>query len=293
MNLLSNSLKHIEECAKVPSFSSYEERLHPYIREKVAGWPHIKEVAQVGNSLIFEYRKDEDLPALALSAHLDKINHYGYDYPKQLPVRQLNSYLEGGILDDSVGLGICMGIMEKCHELNCPSMYFFLTEMEESFGLRHHPELMKNNGAGLQHSQGAMNISNYCIEHLDQPELVITVDTTPIFKGKKGIALYSRFWELVDYQPDEKMIEETQKVFDQIKSINPNIVDKNNTNDYMVFGKHLNQNNGNKRIKSVALEPAIYPYHQKGEKVFIDDIRSTINTLRLIFERCYNKGFVL
>lgn len=194
MGFLDTVLGHISETAKVPSFSTYEERLHPYIERVMRNYTDAEKVAVPGNNLIFRLSGH---PAnaertVALAAHLDKINHYGPDFPDELPVRQTPGYIEGA-MDDCTGLGILLGVAEKSTEIEyLPSLLFFFSEMEESKGLKEHPELLKGNGRGYNHGMGARRIGKTCIEQEWIPDEIITLDTTPLFKGKQGVALYSK-----------------------------------------------------------------------------------------------------
>ena len=267
--------------------------MHPVVRAVADKTRNVNEVGPgaLGNSLVFEYRKEGLEPKIALSAHLDKINHYGYDYPDQLPVLINDSYMEG-IMDDSTGVGICLTLMELASELELPSCYFFFTDMEEKFGLRHHPELLKNSAEGISHGLGAKTVARYIRENKPVPELVITIDTTPLFQGKKGIALYSKFWEHnSDGKASEVLQEATNEYVAELNEIIPDLLLANNTNDYIHFGNEFNgygKGNGSP-VVSLALEPAIYPYHQKEERVFIDDIRKTLNSLVTFLKKHENK----
>lgn len=286
MSLLDHTIQYIRETAKIPSFSSYEDRLHPYIRSFFKDlnkeYP-VQEIPVKGNSLIFRLQSGSER-TIALAAHLDKINHYGKDFPDELPVSQTKTYLEGA-MDDSAGLGILLA-MASAYQTgkDIPNLLFFFSEMEESKGLKEHPELIKNNGEGYQHGMGARRIARACIEKDLIPDEVITVDTTPLFKGEAGVALYSKHWEFNNLEASDSLKKQTEKTVSSFHNINPAIHLDNNTNDYLHYGYEFNVGR-EKPVISVALEPAIYPYHQKGERVFIDDIQKVLDILkRYIFE---------
>jgi phage-related protein len=150
--------------------------------------------------------------------------------------------------------------------------------MEESKGLKEHPKLLKNNGQGYSNGMGARRISKACLENSNIPDEIITVDTTPLFKGEPGIALYSNHWELTDLEASEDLINKTKATVQRVKSIEPKIKLANNTNDYLHYGYEFNKDL-DKSVVSVALEPAIFPYHQKGERVFKNDISRVMNIL--------------
>lgn len=275
--MIDRAIHHITKTAEVPSFSSYEERLHPYVRSVFEAIDGINEIDVEGNSLIFQIGDDPDKPTIALAAHLDKINHYGTDYPESLPVDVNDEYIEGA-MDDCAGLGMMLAMAEEANQDNHPNLLFFLSEMEESKGLKEHPELLKNNGEGYTHGMGARRISERCIALDIIPDEVITLDTTPLFKGKKGIALYSKHWELNSLKPSDKLIEQTDKTVARFICIDSKVKVDNNTNDYLHYGQVFNKDQ-DKTVVSVALEPSIYPYHQKGERVFVDDIERCLNIL--------------
>lgn len=268
--MLDQAITHIIKIAKVPSFSSYEERLHPYIRRVFDDIP-AEEINVKGNSLIFKVGDSNELPTIALTAHLDKINHYGTDYPNSLPVEVSQNQIEGA-MDDSAGLGMVLTLAEMAEKRQCPNMLFFFSEMEEKKGLKDHPELLKNNGKGYTNGMGARRIAQQCTALDTVPDQVITLDTTPLFKGEKGVALYANHWELNDLDPTEKLIQRTQQTVNRFLTIDSDIKVDNNTNDYLHYGEEFNKEDDHITV-SIALEPSIYPYHQKGEKVFIDDIR--------------------
>lgn len=158
--------------------------------------------------------------------------------------------------------------------------------MEESFGLRKHPELLKNGGKGLYRQIGSERISMCLLRH-PLPALVITIDTTPLLKGSPGIALYSKHWNINTLRPSPQLLQQTQRLQKIFKDIFPQIhfYDKAR-NDYSKYGYCLNQDPA-VTIPSVALEPAIYPDHQINENVFLDDIQNIERILVEFLERQY------
>ncbi|TYP95230.1 Peptidase family M28 [Fodinibius salinus] len=279
--MIDRAIHHIIKTAEIPSFSSYEERLHPYICSVFKEIPEAQEQEVKGNNLIFRIGNRQEQPTIALAAHLDKINHYGKDYPDTLPVEVTDEYIEGA-MDDCAGLGMMLAIAEKIDLDDAPNLLFFLSEMEESKGLKEHPELLRNNGEGYKHGMGARRIAKQCIAENWVPQQIITLDTTPLFEGESGIALYSKHWELNDLTPSEALIEATEKFIAKFIAANPKVKLDNNTNDYLHYGEVFNQETTDP-VVSVALEPSIYPYHQRGERVFIDDIERTLEMLKTYF----------
>lgn len=275
--MIDQAVTHISEIAQIPSFSSYEERLHPYIQEVFEEIPVSEEIKVPGNNLIYRISGNNKASAIAVTAHLDKINHYGTEFPDPLPVDIDQGKIEGA-MDDSAGLGILLTIAQQASKQDWPDLLFFFSEMEEKKGLKEHPELLKNNGKGRTHGMGARRIAKRCLELDIIPDQVITLDTTPLFKGDRGIALYANHWELNDLKASDALVEKTQKVVKQFLAIDNAIKVDNNTNDYLHYGQDFNTHS-NRPIVSVALEPSIYPYHQKGERVYIDDIERCLSIL--------------
>jgi len=275
--MIDQAIHHITSTAEVPSFSTYEERLHPYIRSAFRGIESANEIEVEGKNLIFQIGDISNKPTIAFASHLDKINHYGHEYPDKLPVEVTEEHIEGA-MDDCAGLGMMLTLAEQAKYHDWPNLLFFFSEMEESKGLKEQPELLRNNGEGYKHGMGARRIAQHCTTAGLIPKEVITLDTTPLFEGKSGIALYSKHWELNELDPTEKLIEATDRAVARFIGIDAQIKVDNNTNDYLHYGEVFNKEAADP-VVSVALEPSIYPYHQKGEQVYIDDIRRCLSIL--------------
>jgi acetylornithine deacetylase/succinyl-diaminopimelate desuccinylase-like protein len=268
--MMDSLFSHIKRCAEVPSFNSYEERLHPYIESVVRFIPGAKlEKVDINNLAITIPGKKKD-KTVVLTAHLDKIDHWGDIKQTELPFSDLGDAIEGQ-LDDTVGLGICLAIMERSFTENYPNLVILFSEMEESSGLKNYPERLKNAGKDYLHGQGAEALSRYLIEEMMEPEAIITIDTTPLFKGERGIAIYSAWWELFKLQATAAQLEKTRALVERLKGIQPELKEANNTNDYMIYGRVINRNSLYP-VPSIALEPAIFPYHQANERVFKADV---------------------
>ncbi len=80
------TLDFITRVAEIPSFTTYEERLIPYIEEALSDIPGAELALVADNNVIVKVPGNTQKPNIALSAHLDKINHFGKDWIKQLPV---------------------------------------------------------------------------------------------------------------------------------------------------------------------------------------------------------------
>ncbi len=267
----------IHDIAIVPSFSSYEDRIHDLILTLMKLVPGVVWYRVPDNNLVFFVPGDESRAPVALTAHLDKINHFGPSAPDELPFEYEEERLVGQ-LDNAVGLALCIALAQIGAGRSFPPLTLLFSEMEESFGLKRHPHLLKNNGKGLHHGIGAERISKFLIREKMLPSTAITLDTTPLFKGKPGIALYSGHWEFTGQEPTEKERELTDRVRDEFLSIDPDMLLSNNTNDYLHYGAELNRDRVSS-IPSLALEPAIFPYHQKNEAVFIQDIERVYNIM--------------
>lgn len=85
MDTVSRALDHVTAAAKVPSFSSYEERLHPYVHNVFSDISGAHIIHVPGNNIVYKISSTSSNSTIALTAHLDKINHYGNDYPSRLP----------------------------------------------------------------------------------------------------------------------------------------------------------------------------------------------------------------
>ncbi|TVQ71992.1 MAG: M28 family peptidase [Balneolaceae bacterium] len=260
----------IRDIAKVPSFSSYEEHIHDLIFRSMESVPGADGERVPDNNLVFQVPGDDSRAPVALTAHLDKINHFGASPPEVLPFEQDEERLTGQ-LDNAVGLALCIALARISAGRSFPPLMLLFSEMEESFGLKNHPHLLKNEGKGLYNGMGAERIARYLKREGLLPSAVITLDTTPLFKGDPGVALYSGHWEFTGQQPTDRERERTERVRDQFLSIDPDLYLSNNTNDYLHYGAELNRG-GQTDIPSLALEPAIFPYHQKNESVYLKDI---------------------
>jgi hypothetical protein len=268
--LMDTLISLIRDLAEVPSFSSYEERMHDLVKRLMATVPGAECRHVPDNNLVFLVPGDESRAPVALSAHLDKINHFGSSPPEKLPFEMDEERLTGQ-MDNAVGLALCISLARASTGQAFPPLMLLFSEMEESFGLKHHPHLLKNAGEGLHHGMGAERIARYLLAEQLLPSSVITLDTTPLFKGEPGAALYSGHWEFTGRQPSEGERRRTERVRDEFLSIDRDLYLSNNTNDYLHYGAELNRD-GKADIPSLALEPAIFPYHQKNESVYLKDI---------------------
>lgn len=271
-----NCVDIIKKCAEIPSFSTEEHVLHPFIYDFVRE-NDIGEIEHVHKNNLVVYvppagdpGEKNDLPLVALTAHLDKINHFGNNDTEKLPVESDDGKLTGQ-LDDSAGVGICLYTAYLRNEYNFPPLMLLFSEMEEH-GSYIQPD------QGLVSGLGAARISRHLLDTERIPVLFLTIDTTPFYRGTNGISIYSRFWEKDDFKISEKLKKKTEQLEDFFLSQYPEIKHQNNSNDYITYGRLMNKDTGC-YVPSIALEPAIYPYHQIGESVFISDILMIVKIL--------------
>lgn len=274
-----STLALIQACAKVPCFSTYEDRIHPLIQSLVDRCPQATLIPVPRHNLLIKVEGRNDVPPVALSAHLDKIDHFIEEGapdqpPAELPVHIGDQEITGQ-MDDTIGLGMALSLMFQSAEENFPTLYLLFSEMEESFGLKRHPERLVDGGEGLYSGIGAERLYAYIQANLPLPSRVITIDTTPLFRGEQGIALYSKHWEKNKLDASPALIEATEALETLVVALAPEVKLTNNTNDYLTYGRCFNENPQATAIPCVAVEPAIYPYHQKDERVFLSDIERT------------------
>lgn len=268
--------------AEVPSFSSFEERLHPLVRQVVAQIPGATLQVVAGRNLIARIpgkgSAEDGARTVALTAHLDKINHFGEDRSAPLPVGRAPGDRLRGLLDNAVGVGICLHLGLRAAAEEFPPLWLLFSEMEESTGLRKHPQLLRDGGAGCEHGMGARRLTRELLAAGEAPSEVITVDTTPRLRDAGGLALYTDHWEYTGATPSPQLVRRTEELAARLLALEPTIQRLNSTNDYLTYGKRLNEGAG-PPVVSVALEPAVWPYHEAQEEVRLEDIQRVSQTL--------------
>lgn len=271
--------------AEVPSFSSFEERLHPLVLAAAAQMPGVVAEVVARRNVVLRVPGDEGRRPVALAAHLDKINHFDRHHSDPLVVERTEHKL-CGLLDDAVGVGICLYLGLLAAREAFPPLLLLFTEMEEGTGLRQHPHLLRGAGHGLEHGVGARRLAQHLEGGRTVPPLVITVDLTPRLQGEPGIALYTDHWEHTDLSPSAALVRQTEEVAAALLELEPDIKRLNSTNDYLTYGRQLNAEADadadtdtdadtdavQQPVVSVALEPSVWPYHQAREEVFIEDV---------------------
>jgi len=267
---MSSVVDLIRQVAEIPSFSSLEDRLHPWVYLQLAKLPGVTMERIPEHNLLISVPGEPGLAPVALAAHLDKIDHWG-TCPERLPWQESGERVVGQ-LDDAVGVGICVALARwGAGAAGLPPLLILLSEMEESFGLTHHPERLVAGGTGRQCGQGAVRLSRHLKETGRLPGVVVTIDTTPLFQGEPGVALYAAPWEEEPFAPGAGLLRGTAEVCGLLQSLDGELRMANNSNDYATYGLELNRGTS-VAIPSVALEPAIAPYHCPGESVFLRDI---------------------
>jgi hypothetical protein len=273
-----SALELIRRCAEVPSFSSYEERLHPFILDFAAGLPGVSAEVVPGRNLALWTRAAPGALPVVLSAHLDKINHLGRDSTEKLPFRSTDDELVGQ-LDDALGVGLCLRLLERLCDRKEIALYVLLSEVEEGHGLRHTPHLLRDAGKGLHHGIGAERLSRWLLARKVTPKVILTLDPTPLFRGDSGVAVYSEHWRLNGITPTPELVERTELAVRMLEDLHPSLRRRNNGNDYLVYGREFNAD-GQGRVPSLAIEPAIFPCHAMPERAFIRDVQ---DAERLVF----------
>lgn len=267
-------------CAKIPSFSTYEERLHGFILDYISQFKDVKIVNIKDNNLLLFVPGDSARKPVAITAHLDKINHFGEAFPEVLDVGVENGQVLGQ-MDDAAGLGLCLNLVQQAQNSSFPPLIILFSEMEESYGLKHHPHLLKNMGEDVGPQIGAKRLAAYIKDNKLHPATFITLDTTPVFKGDPGVALYTESWSKGQFEPSVALLRKLDALKEFVLAADDHIKLANGTNDYLVYAEHFS-NPAQGDIPSIAIEPAIYPYHQEGEGVFVEDIRRIAKLLKLM-----------
>ena len=293
MTISTNELtKLIMDIAKVPSFTTYEFRLHPFIK-KFCESIGAKPVFVDDGNIMVETRGTGEL-SVALSAHLDKNDYWsweGEEQPIGIPITMEDK--DGklrlrGLLDDAVGVGVCLYLLKLSAHRKFPPLKILLSECEESFFLRClktdklHNNGVNKSGEEFYNGMGARRLSKHLIEQEKIPAAVVVVDVTPKFEGEPGIALYSRPWERYGGSLTPELEKRTESLTKEFHRICPRLKDDNNKNDYVVYGEELNKNGS--VVPCFALEPSIKCYHTSNEKVFVEDIMETTEVLAKFLE---------
>ena len=248
---MSEVIELIQQLAAVPSFSHQEDRLHPLVRELLAPIPGVQIEAVPTHNLVVTIPSASEQPPIALTAHLDKIDHYGTG-TQTLDVSTREGKIVGP-MDDSVGLGLCIALARAATRYSFPPLLLLLSEQEECGGA------------------GARNISAYLLNRGTLPAAVVTIDTTPLFRGQSGLAIYCAPWERSGHDASSELRSSTSALRDEFLSLAPDIRVANNGNDYVTYGAELNPQ-GTAPTPSIALEPSIFPYHCQHEEVFTADV---------------------
>jgi len=166
----------IADLAKIPSWTTREERTYYYIEQFVKkNLPAQTQIIISMKSLIIQIPGNPALQPVALSAHLDKKDHWHDPNLKQLDNFYETADRLYGSLDDAAGVGCCLYLAALCNGLTNPPLYLFLTEMEE---------------VGLI---GTAHISLFFCKnaYLPPPGLIVNMDLCPQFGDKPGIAFSS------------------------------------------------------------------------------------------------------
>lgn len=258
------------QVARVPSFSSHEGCLHAVIERLLADCPGVEFERIPDHNLVVRLPGCAGSQPVALAAHLDKINHYP-DGLQELPASERNGKLVGA-MDDAAGVGLCLALARLSTWARFPPLWLLFSEMEESYGLNHHPHRLRQGGQGLEAGLGAIRIARALSGRGERPAAVIVLDTTPLFRGQPGCALYCAPWERAPVPVTDSLRQATHDLRTQLLALDPGLRIANNDNDYLDYAVHFNTETPSP-VPCVALEPSIGPYHQRDEEVFVDDLR--------------------
>jgi hypothetical protein len=253
----------------------------PFIESVVSSVKNARLECVPDNNLVITVPGRPGLPPVALTSHLDKINHFGEWGEGRLPFgKKANTIF--GQLDDSAGVGICLSILAMSAKSAFPPLLVLLSEMEEC------GEYEESEESELFHGIGSCRISQYLMDSRQIPGMFVTVDTSPQFGGEEGVALYSRFWEKCSLMPGEKLVEKTGAIERYLSKKFPFMTLANGSNDYINYGMLFNANH-DEPIPSIAVEPAIYPCHKPGEEMRVSDIKKTLRVIsHLLFAYANN-----
>ena len=265
----------IIQLAKIPSFTTFEDRIWGFIEKFASPLPVTVTRIAENNCIISWPGHRADRHPIAIAAHLDKINHFSNTEIAELPVS-----IEGdeivGQLDDAVGVAICLHVLSECITIpDCPPILILLSEMEER-GCYGRTELLKNGGKGIELSPGAHRISDYLFSQNIVPEAIITIDTSAQFRRTGDVAVYTDFWDLYDIDASQVLQAKTTELANRIFAIDEDAHHLNSVNDYVTYGMRFNESR-DASIPSIAVEPAIWPIHEIGERMKIADINRVAN----------------
>lgn len=286
--MLLNLIEIIAAAARIPSFSYHEKRIHPFIVEfcENSGIPGLEVIPVADANLIVKVPGNTELPRIAFTAHLDKIRHTGLDDTTEIPFSEGDDTVTG-LLDDAAGVGLLLDLLKSLPGVNHPEILLLFSECEEIPCIYSGREIPGCLTATARLSIGAKRISEHLIAQMMIPSLVVTVDTSPKFRGQKGIALYNTYWAAGYHHPGEKLLERTGQLTEQFRKHCGDILVSHNSNDYITYGTMLNTpgiTGAGGNVVSVALEPAIWPYHCANESIYISDLERTGHLMRLIAE---------
>ena len=91
--------------------------------------------------------------------------------------------------------------------------------------------------------------------------------------------MYTEYWEKKGIEPEKELEDKLEKIRAFVLSCDPDIRLANGTNDYLVYGEYFGTRERG-LVPSIAIEPAIYPYHQIGEGVYVRDLERIVAVLK-------------
>jgi len=238
----------IADLAKIPSWTTQEERIFPYIEQFIRkNMPIDTQMFVAKKSLIIQVPGNLALKPVALAAHLDKRDHWHDSDLKQLDNFNETADRLYGSLDDAAGVGCCLYLAAHCDGVTNPPFYLFLTEMEE---------------IGLV---GTAHISWFFDTHtaLLPPGLIVNIDLSPQFGDKPGIAFSSE--------------EENPVYLPFCRKTRADICRSEGISDAMVY-EHFFKDT----TTVIGLDPAVCGMHTKVESCYKQDLEDVVKIVQLI-----------
>lgn len=243
---MNDLFRIIKSVAEIPSFTGHERLLFPFVKnflnEHIPGHEIVFEDDFFG--MIVEIPGNANRQPLALSAHLDKIDHWGVLIPElvKLTPRETKRKLFGA-MDDAVGVGVVLWLARWSQTHDTPPLYLFLSCREE---------------------QGMVGAARIAIDFQETgrriPEKILNIDTCPILKKKAGTIVYSR--------PNYDLSELIQR-------FKP-VVTTEGINDITVYRREFPD------TLTIAVEPAIRDMHTVNESVHKCDVEKSIEILKFL-----------
>lgn len=252
----------IRKVASISSYTNHEDLLHPYIENFLAEFVPNHTITKVGNGLVIEVPGALSDEPIALSAHLDKIDHNKLLMVSDLSLRcdENDDSIEGH-LDDAVGVGMCLYIAAWAQENVTPPLLLLLSDREEIGCL------------------GAADIVDYIHNRFEThdkflyPKWLINIDLSERAPKEIGACMYS---------------DENNPIANIVKTYF-DIYDAEGLNDYTIYKQFLGLNG---TTSAVSINARCENLHSSDEVVKKADIEKVSNIVKFLLDfpkrKCYN-----